>query len=807
MHELHRRKRGAAKAAIAVAVAIGVIGGSAAPAIAGSVQVMPDNPEVVGPQHAQAGTVLTGDYVGETDDPGEPYTVDVEWEKCFDDFGTTCWTLKRPDGGSAEYDDLPAPYTTTYQLRPEDLGYAIVYSVFVHGTTPGSQLGQVRISHGFREDGVAPSLANAIGGIAATVVNGTPLDGQQLRMGYAAPFTTSFIGSQPYMWRGAFTWERCDAAGGACSPAFTANPFDFVAHNETSADVGHTMRAVVTETNAWGSTTVTSSPSGVIQALPTTNIAAPTLDGDPIDGSELHAHQGTWRGSTPITEADTWERCDALGADCAPTGETGPTIRLGPDDVGHTLRLTATATGPGGDATAESDQSTVIAALPPVNVAVPTLADDDGADPQSGAPDSLPSIRVGGTLSVGGDAWNGTRNLTVSVQWEKRGAQGATWGAIEGASERSYKPSSDDVGDELRARITATNTAGTAEAVTDPVLVLGELGAAAPQQQPPAAISDTSPALTAVPSSWSRTPVVLGFGRPSVRCAPELRDHLAGAGALSVRGALPGAATVLAGGQPVLTLTGGDGSLVIRKAGGKLLGVARDSGTVRFRNRSRDRVSARSGHGKALVVIGRNARDVVVKGRVCTYTSSASSAVAARADRAVRATVYATTDTGTPLAGATLTVTDHGRARTLQTDQHGRARVLIPASSGRRDLTLSYAGDDEHQAATLPLAIAVRGVTTLHGRASRSTLTLHGTAHGPSPARIRVEYLDASHYWRTLAATATTGRDRWTIRARTPRHRAGGTQVIVRALIARYGAYAARVGRPVRITVTRGRGR
>ena len=81
------------------------------------------------------------------------------------------------------------------------------------------------------------------------------------------------------------------------------------------------------------------------QAAPT-NTAAPTISGPAQAGSTLTASQGTWTGtdnSTKYTYA--WSRCDTNGNSCAAiAGATAQDYTVQSGDVGHTLRVTVTAT-------------------------------------------------------------------------------------------------------------------------------------------------------------------------------------------------------------------------------------------------------------------------------------------------------------------------------------------------------------------------------------------------------------------------------------------------------------------------------
>jgi hypothetical protein len=63
-----------------------------------------------------------------------------------------------------------------------------------------------------------------------------------------------------------YAWLRCDARGANCLPIASQTSATYTV---TSADVGHTLRAAVTATNQSGSSTATSSSTGLVVKQPT----------------------------------------------------------------------------------------------------------------------------------------------------------------------------------------------------------------------------------------------------------------------------------------------------------------------------------------------------------------------------------------------------------------------------------------------------------------------------------------------------------------------------------------------------------
>ena len=102
-------------------------------------------------------------------------------------------------------------------------------------------------------------------------VSGTVQKGQQL---HAEP--GSWSGSTPIGF--AYRWQRCNAGGGSCSNIGGATHRDYTLG---SADVGHTVRVVVTASNSAGSATAASSPTAVVAAPQApANTVPPTISGD-----------------------------------------------------------------------------------------------------------------------------------------------------------------------------------------------------------------------------------------------------------------------------------------------------------------------------------------------------------------------------------------------------------------------------------------------------------------------------------------------------------------------------------------------
>jgi hypothetical protein len=106
--------------------------------------------------------------------------------------------------------------------------------------------------------------------------------------------------------------------------------------------VGTYLRAKVTATNGYGSTTRLSTSAGLVGAPG--SLTQPTISGQTVVLSTLTAQVGTWTGS-PTSFAFQWMRCDSSALICvAIGGAQASTYGLTVDDLGHRLRVRIVAT-------------------------------------------------------------------------------------------------------------------------------------------------------------------------------------------------------------------------------------------------------------------------------------------------------------------------------------------------------------------------------------------------------------------------------------------------------------------------------
>jgi chitodextrinase len=99
--------------------------------------------------------------------------------------------------------------------------------------------------------------------------------------------------------------------------------------------------------------------------VPPANSSPPTITGTPTQGETLTADPGTWSGTTPITYAYQWRRCDPSGGSCSDIPEaTGNTYVLTGEDVDNTIRVAVTAANVVASSSAESDATAISAPAP-----------------------------------------------------------------------------------------------------------------------------------------------------------------------------------------------------------------------------------------------------------------------------------------------------------------------------------------------------------------------------------------------------------------------------------------------------------
>ncbi|MEA2309270.1 MAG: large repetitive protein, partial [Thermoleophilaceae bacterium] len=312
-------------------------------------------------------------------------------------------------------------------------------------------------------------------------IAGTARDGQTL-----VGVHGTWSGSLPLSF--SHRWQRCDSAGANCANIAGATNSTYLL---APADIGSTIRFVVTASNAGGTLSKASNATAVVAAIPPAVVILPALSGPAEDGGTLTASDGSWTGSPTITLTRQWQRCDAAGANCTNiSGATGTTYDEGAADVGDTLRVVVTATNPSGPVSSASPASGVVAATPPVNTAPPTVTG---------------TVIDGQTLAASAGTWTGTATIAYTYQWRRCASTGNSCVDVPGATGSTYLLGPSDVGSTMRVAVTGSNAGGAGVATS---VATGSVGAIPPQVTDPPAIAGTSTdgqTLTVSTGDWSGT--------------------------------------------------------------------------------------------------------------------------------------------------------------------------------------------------------------------------------------------------------------------------------------------------------------
>ena len=388
---------------------------------------------------------------------------------------TFTYQWRRCNAAGASCVDIAGATASTYTLTTTDIGATV--RVVVTGTNPA---GNASATSG--QTAVVTALAPFV--LSAPALSGTAQDTQVLTLSQGTWDGTPTI---TY----ARSWQRCNAAGASC---VTIAGQTGTTYTLTSADVGSTIRGVVTATNAGGSTASTTTQSAVVTATPPVNTVVPVVSGTARDGLVLSSTTGTWTGTPTITYTYQWQRCNAAGASCADlAGATSSTYTAVSADVGNTLRSKVTGTNAAGNSFAVSVVTAVVAAAPPVNTVVPVVSG---------------TARDGLVLSSTTGTWTGTPTITYTYQWQRCNAAGASCADLAGATSSTYTAVSADVGNTLRSKVTGTNAAGNSFAVS---VVTAVVAAAPPVNTVVPVVSGTPTdglVLSSTTGTWTGTPTI-----------------------------------------------------------------------------------------------------------------------------------------------------------------------------------------------------------------------------------------------------------------------------------------------------------
>lgn len=132
---------------------------------------------------------------------------------------------------------------------------------------------------------------------------------------------------------------------------------------EDGASFSYTLRVVVTARNTAGQAVAVSSQTSTVLPAAPVNTVLPTIsvtDPPTVGNTASVGSEGSWTGELFDTNYQ-WQRCDSSGNNCSNiSGETSYSYSIQAADVGGTLRLTVTASNPGGSSSATSLPTVIV---------------------------------------------------------------------------------------------------------------------------------------------------------------------------------------------------------------------------------------------------------------------------------------------------------------------------------------------------------------------------------------------------------------------------------------------------------------
>jgi len=323
-------------------------------------------------------------------------------------------------------------------------------------------------------------------------IAGTTTEGQQL-IASSGKWTAS-----PTSY--AYQWQDCNTAGSSCLNVNGATTSTFTL---SSSDVGHTIRVIVTASNASGSNPASSAPTATVAVdtppPPTASFTyAPT---SPVAGQALTLDGSN---STCSDGPCTYEWSDD-------GGETRPIPPQWPLGNGQTLKFTFSNPGTKYVRLVVTDATGQTATVER-NIVV-------GTSSLSTAPSNteMPSVNgsaeVGQTLAATPGTWRGTAPISFAYQWQHCSASGESCASIVGATSTNLTVAEADAGQTLRVVVTANNSAGSTPA-NSAVTAIVVLAAAVPSNIALPAISGEAiegETLSANAGTWTGSPTSYAY--------------------------------------------------------------------------------------------------------------------------------------------------------------------------------------------------------------------------------------------------------------------------------------------------------
>lgn len=390
---------------------------------------------------------------------GSPTSFAYQWQRCNPMLGTCI--------------DIPLATSSSYLLTLTDVGSIVRSRV----TATNSQVSRVAWSRETSSVIALPPVS-----LSSPEISGNTREGQVLSS------TTGTWSNSPKSYT--YQWLRCNASGASCSDISGASSNSYVL---VLADVGYSLRAVVTAHNSGGLQAATSNQTAPVVPYPPANTSLPEISGTAREGQLLSTTNGIWNNS-PTSYTYQWLRCNASGAGCSDiTAATTSSYKLISTDIGVTIRVIITTTNASGDGSATSGQypaTGTVLGNPPENNSLPII---------SGIPTQ------GNTLTFTNDEWGHTPT-SYTYQWRRCNP---TCVDISGATNSSYLLTYADAGKTIRIVITASNAFGSGDATSNQYPVVDSITGLAPVNNVLPAVSGTTTqgsTLTTTHGTWANSP-------------------------------------------------------------------------------------------------------------------------------------------------------------------------------------------------------------------------------------------------------------------------------------------------------------
>ncbi|HEY5059705.1 MAG TPA: DPP IV N-terminal domain-containing protein [Gaiellaceae bacterium] len=360
------------------------------------------------------------------------------WERC-DSSGNSCISI-------------PGATASTYAVVSADVGNTLRSIVTASNVAGATQS--------------APSAATGVVTLAGSVNPPALLTPPVISLptGETTPMLGDILFATAGTWGGSFpmtftySWTKCDptdplngqclAIPGATLSFFTVPP----------ALYGMRIRVRVTATNAAGSVSQSSAATDIVGATAPALSVTPAIVGQNIVGQTLSVSPGSWFGSTPLTYAYVWRRCDPVGdlSTCvAITGATASSYVAATTDIGFSLRVYITATNVVGSASGITNHT------------FPIVDRQHFAPTASSGPSISGAAALGQPLLSSVGSFSGDTPISTKFVWQRCDATGGACRRIVKATKARYTPTQIDLGSTLRILVTAKNAYGTVVTPSD----------------------------------------------------------------------------------------------------------------------------------------------------------------------------------------------------------------------------------------------------------------------------------------------------------------------------------------------------